>query len=123
MNQQYMVAQSYPPSTFDDRILRVSTHDSFEVARTAADLENMGRDNTTVAVCLFHEEAWWKLDRTGMPRERLIKPEAPEFVDRCLCGYFVTQAELDEGDCPECGRTLSDLSSVWSDIEGRAELS
>lgn len=40
-----------------------------------------------------------------------------DYVDRCLCGNFVTQNEVDLGECSECGRGTSNLSDAWSDWE------
>lgn len=40
-----------------------------------------------------------------------------DYVDRCICGYFVTQKNVDEGCCPECERCISNLSDQWTDYE------
>ena len=38
-------------------------------------------------------------------------------VDRCLCGYFVTQEEIDADYCPECYRPISNLTERWAEYE------
>jgi hypothetical protein len=122
MSDFYLVAQSYPAPIAAERIQRLSSHDSFEAARAAKDLENRGRDNTTAAVCVLREGAWWRLGYDGTVRGLLVKPDAPVYVDRCLCGGCLTQTEMEQGGvCLECGRSLSNLSSDWSEVEAHAE--
>ena len=40
-----------------------------------------------------------------------------EYQDRCFCGEFVTQEDIDRAYCPECGRNISNLTERWNDWE------
>lgn len=44
-----------------------------------------------------------------------------DYVDRCICGNFVTQEEVNEGNCPECGRNIRNLDKTWTEVEELAE--
>lgn len=39
------------------------------------------------------------------------------YVERCLCGYWLTQQEIDRGCCPECGTRTSTLDDQWQQWE------
>lgn len=42
-----------------------------------------------------------------------------DYIDRCLCGYFLTQEEIDSEQCPECDGSISSLSDRWEAWEER----
>jgi hypothetical protein len=43
----------------------------------------------------------------------VIWRDMTDYVDRCLCGYFVTQQEVNSGKCPECNRGIFNLDDAW----------
>lgn len=44
-----------------------------------------------------------------------------DYVDRCLCGYFVTQEDINQSACPECGRNITNLTEQWTQVEELAQ--
>ena len=40
---------------------------------------------------------------------------AKDYIDRCFCGYWLTQEEIDTEQCPECDGSLSDRWEAWEE--------
>jgi hypothetical protein len=118
---KYFVVQSYPAPTEVGRIIWISSHNTIEEAQAAASLDNRGRDNTTATVCIIKKGTWYKLNANGV-RKPLISPKESKIIDDCArCLNPVTEIDVAEGYCPECGCDISNLSVAWAQIEALAE--
>jgi hypothetical protein len=119
-NSKFFVVQSYPAPSDSNCVIRVSSHSTFEEAHASSERENRGRDNTTVSVCVIENGAWHKLHASG--KKLLISPQRSKIIDDCVCCLNpVTEIDVAEGYCPECGCDISNLSVAWAQIEALAE--
>lgn len=82
---EYLVCQSYPKPTSAKSLsiqYRGSHYDNtFQQARSTADLENMGRDYSLCSVCKVIDGEIWELNIFQEVQGKLIESSDEEFTD------------------------------------------